>query len=156
MKKTTVFFIAIIAALLVGCTSQQDPKGAVRAYFNSLQNEEFYNAAVLCLPTNGLNTDLQAAKLRKQYGKFILRYRILGVEQISEDKAIAVVRYKHVFSEAAGEVMELVDLTNIDGTWYIGKKADPMDFGWDDYDFDTATESEEEPPANSTDIMLNE
>lgn len=128
MKRLSIIIVAVLAVLLVACSSQKDPKSAVRTYFNAIENEEFYEAACVCLQDGNFNADAKAQELRGRYGKILKHFRILGVEQISETEAVAAVKYKTAFSEATGDEMELVHLTKVGDVWFVGKKAQPFNF----------------------------
>ena len=122
MKRLNIILIPLSTIILASCTSQSTPKQAVRAHFNALQKEEFYEAAKICLPSPQANTTQQAEKLRNKYSKFIKYYRILGVQQINDNEAVAVVRIKSPLYNITGDMLETINLTKEGDKWYVGKK----------------------------------
>lgn len=122
MKRINIILISLLTIALASCGKQDNPKQAVRAYYNALQHEEFYEAAQVCLTANSTQ---QADQLRNKYSKFVKYYRILGVQQINDNEAIAVVRIKSPLYAVTGDILDMVDLTKENGKWYIGKKPNP-------------------------------
>lgn len=122
MKRINIILISLLAIILASCTSQSTPKQAVRAHFNALQSEEFYEAAKICLPTQQVSTTQQAENLRNKYSKFIKYYRILGVQQINDNEAVAVIRIKSPLYDITGDMLETINLTKEGDKWYVGKK----------------------------------
>lgn len=128
MKKINIIIIAILVIVMASCASQSTPKNAVRTYYNALQDEEFYEASQLCLSsTNTEQAAQQSEQLRNKYSKFVKRYKILGVEEISDTEAFAVVRIKSPLYEITGDMLEVVYLTKSDDKWYIGRKPTDLE-----------------------------
>ena len=121
MKRIHIILISLLTIVLASCAKQDNPKQAVRTYYNAMQDEEYYEAAKLCLPSH-LSTAQQADQLRSKYTKFVKYYRILGVQQINDTEAVAVVRIKTPLSNVTGDILETVNLTKEGGKWYVGKK----------------------------------
>lgn len=139
MKKVNIIIAVLAAILMMGCTSQKDPKGVVRAYYNAIEDEEFFDAATYCLPTEQINYDAKANTLRQKYGKVVRAYKIIGIEQLNDSTAVVAVKVKPEASALIGDIIELVDVARMDGQWYIGKrpaKIDYSNFGMSEEDFE--------------------
>lgn len=115
MKKVNIIIAVLAAILMMGCTSQKDPKGVVRAYYNAIEDEEFFDAATYCLPTEQINYDAKANTLRQKYGKVVRAYKIIGIEQLNDSTAVVAVKVKPEASALIGDIIELVDVARMDG-----------------------------------------
>lgn len=139
MKKVNIIIAILAAVLMMGCTSQKNPKAVVRAYFNAIEDEEFFDAATYCLPTEQINYDAKANTLRQKYGKVVRAYRIIGIEQLNDSTAVVAVKVKPEASALIGDIIELIDVAKMNDQWYIGKRPAPIDysnFGWSEDDLE--------------------
>lgn len=159
MKKVNIIIAILAAFLMVGCSSQKDPQGVVRAYFNAIEDEEFFDAATYCLPTQQMNYDAQANSLRQKYGKVVRAYKIIGLQQLNDSTAVVAVKVRPEASALIGDVIELIDVAKMNGQWYVGKRPIPMDysdFGFSEEEMermmqeaDTVEEAGEEEAVNA-------
>jgi len=121
MKRFNIFIISLLAVILVSCSSQNSPKGVVKAYFKNIQNEEFYEAAKLMYPEGESFSVMDVADaLRGSIRKSLKKFSVLGVQEISDKEALVAVRLVPR-DEAAGEELQFVPVALKDGKWYIGK-----------------------------------
>ena len=60
MKRINIILISLLTIALASCGKQDNPKQAVRTYYNALQHEEFYEAAQVCLTANPTRSTIRA------------------------------------------------------------------------------------------------
>ncbi len=123
MKKISLLFVALLAVVFIGCSSQSSPEKTVKAMYDLVQKKDF-EATLDLVKTEKELTDQD----KKDYVEFmkmiteeqeLTKYEIVNTE-VNGDKATVTTKLEWTKKDGTKDTQESKEkLVKFEGKWYL-------------------------------------
>lgn len=111
--------VAVLALLLVGCSSQRSPESATKAFFKAVSQSAYGDAVkYVKMDENDKPDELAKALELDDKDNKIVSYNVLGAAYRTKDNAKVAVAVEYEKGEPKKDIT-IVNVVKVDGKWVI-------------------------------------